>query len=155
MIVVITFGQKATFRCPEKIPSHIRTLGGVKPNPLGIRNFEVMIPGVTLGTTYGDVLHKKSLHISVNKEEAKATPTERKFFFHLPTARFYSKNETPQDEKFSSWGKKKSLRPKPEANNRSMKLKNDRWHFLSKHREMTAHFTTLWDSQTHYLQCML
>lgn len=73
-----------------------------------------MISGVTLGITYGDVLREKSLHISVNKEGVKATPAE-KIFFHLPTARFYPKNETPQDEKFSSWGKKKSLRSKPEA----------------------------------------
>jgi len=66
-----------------------------------------MISGVTLGITYGDVLREKFLHISVNKEGVKATPAE-KFFFHLPTARFYPKNETPQDEKFLSWGKKKA-----------------------------------------------
>ena len=82
-----------------------------------------MISGVTLGITYGDVLREKSLHISANKEGVKATPTERKFSVHLPTARFWPQNETPQDEKFSSWGKKKSLRPKPEANDRSMKFK--------------------------------
>ena len=81
-----------------------------------------MISDVTLGITYGDVLHKKSLHISVNKEGVKATPAE-KIFFHLPTARFYPKNETPQDEKFVSWGKKESLRQKPEAKDYSMEFK--------------------------------
>ena len=81
-----------------------------------------MISDVTLGITYGDVLHKKSLHISVNKEGVKATPAE-KIFFHLPTARFYPKNETPQDEKIFILGQKESLRQKPEAKDYSMEFK--------------------------------
>ena len=50
-------------------------------------------------------------------------PTHAEKSFHLPTARFCLKNETPHDENFSSWGKKKSLRSKSEVYKYSMKFK--------------------------------
>ena len=53
----------------------------------------------------------------------KVTLAESEFFVRLPTARFYPKNETPHDENFSSWGKKKSLRSKSEVYKYSMKFK--------------------------------
>jgi hypothetical protein len=52
----------------------------------------------------------------------KSTLAEREFSFHLPTARFCPKNETPE-KIFSPNGKKESLRPKPGANDCSMKFK--------------------------------
>ena len=44
----------------------------------------------------------------------KSTLTKSKFFFHLHTARFCPKNETPNYKKILH-GKKESLRSKPEA----------------------------------------
>ena len=76
----------------------------------------------------------------------KSTLAEREFSFHLRTARFCSKNETPHDKIFLSRGKKE--KPPVETGGLGWQYiiqENDGWHFLSKHREMTAHSTEAWE----------
>ena len=52
----------------------------------------------------------------------KSTLAEREFSFHLLTARFFPKNETPNEKNFLH-DKKESRRSKPEANDCSMNFK--------------------------------
>ena len=68
----------------------------------------------SIGISVFSFVEEKSFHISGHLRGSKSTSIKRNFFFHLPTARFCPKNETPDNKIFSPNGKKERLR-KPEA----------------------------------------